>query len=115
VAAAPPAGSGLLARFQALVERDYRSVRPLTDYAGALGVTPTHLSRVARALTGRPASQLILERRLLEARRALAYTSMQVAEIAYMLGYGDPAYFARVFAKATGESPSAFRARMTRL
>jgi AraC family transcriptional activator of pobA len=40
---------------------------------------------------------------------------MQVAEIAYMLGYGDPAYFARVFAKATGESPSAFRARMTRL
>jgi AraC family transcriptional activator of pobA len=114
-AAAPQAGSALLARFQALVERDYRSVRLLTDYAGALGVTPTHLSRVARALTGRPASQLILERRLLEARRALAYTSMQVAEIAYMLGYGDPAYFARVFAKATGESPSAFRARMTRL
>jgi AraC family transcriptional regulator, transcriptional activator of pobA len=40
---------------------------------------------------------------------------MQVAEIAYMLGYADPAYFARVFARATGESPSAFRARMTRL
>ena len=78
-------------------------------------MTPTHLTRVARALTGRPASQLILERRLLEARRALAYTSMQVAEVAYMLGYADPAYFARVFAKASGESPSAFRARMTRL
>ncbi|MPZ12310.1 MAG: helix-turn-helix domain-containing protein [Kiloniellaceae bacterium] len=114
-AAGPQAGAALLARFQAMVERDYRSPRALADYARALGVAPTHLSRVARALTGRPASQLILERRLLEARRALAYTSMQVAEIAYMLGYGDPAYFARVFAKATGESPSAFRARLGRL
>ena len=109
------AGAGLLARFQALVEVDYRSPRLLSDYAAALGVTPTHLSRVCRGLTGSSASQLILERRLLEARRALAYTSMQVAEVAYMLGYGDPAYFARVFAKASGESPSAFRARMTEL
>lgn len=113
--APPRAGADLLARFQALVERDYRSPRALSDYAKVLGVTPTHLSRVARALTGSSASQLILERRLLEARRALAYTSMQVAEIAYMLGYSDPAYFARVFAQAAGESPSAFRARMTAL
>ncbi len=108
-------GAALLARFQAMVEADYRSPRPIGDYAAALGVTPTHLSRVCRGVTGSPASRLILERRLLEARRALAYTSMQVAEIAYMLGYNDPAYFARVFAKATGESPSAFRARMTGL
>ena len=47
--------------------------------------------------------------------RALAYTIMQVSEIAYMLGYSDPAYFARVFAQAAGESPSAFRARTTAL
>jgi AraC family transcriptional activator of pobA len=114
-AAGPRSGADLLARFQETVERDYQSHRSLADYAKDLGVTPTHLTRVARALTGRPASQLILERRLLEARRALAYTSMQVAEVAYMLGYADPAYFARVFAKASGESPSAFRARMTRL
>ena len=111
----PRAGAELLARFQALVEREYRTAKPLTNYAAALGVTPTHLSRVSRALTGVSASQLILERRLLEARRALAYTSMQVAEIAYMLGYSDPAYFARVFAQAAGESPSAFRSRMTAL
>jgi AraC family transcriptional activator of pobA len=114
-AAGPRSGADLLARFQEAVERDYQIPRPLAGYAKDLGVTPTHLTRVARSLTGRPASQLILERRLLEARRALAYTSMQVAEVAYMLGYTDPAYFARVFAKATGESPSAFRARMTRL
>lgn len=114
-AAAPRAGAELLARFQAQVERDYRRPRALADHARELGVTPTHLTRVSRALTGLPASQLILERRLLEARRALAYTTLQVAQIAYMLGYGDPAYFARVFTKATGESPSAFRARMTAL
>jgi AraC family transcriptional activator of pobA len=111
----PRAGVDLLARFRALVEAGYRDPRPLSHYAAALGVTPTHLSRVCRAHTGAPASRLLLERRLLEARRALAYTSMQIAEIAYMLGYSDPAYFARVFAQAAGESPSAFRARMTAL
>ena len=111
----PRTGADLLARFQALVERDYRAPRSLSAYARELGVTPTHLSRVARGLTGFSASRLILERRLLEARRALAYTSLQIAEIAYMLGYSDPAYFARVFARAAGESPSAFRARLTAL
>ncbi len=111
----PRAGPDLLARFRAMVEKSYRDPPPLSDYAEALGVTPTHLSRVCRSLTGSAASRLILERRLLEARRALAYTSMQIAEIAYMLGYSDPAYFARVFAQAAGESPSAFRARMTTL
>jgi len=113
--AAASGGDDLLRRFQALIEQGYRTNRPLSNYADELGVTPTHLSRVARALTGRPASQLLLERRLLEARRALAYTTLRVSEVAYLLGYSDPAYFARVFAKAAGESPSAFRSRMTRL
>jgi AraC-like DNA-binding protein len=35
----------------------------------------------------------------------LTYTSMEVTEIACLLGYGDPAYLARVFAKATASCP----------
>ena len=44
-----------------------------------------------------------------EARRLLAYTLMDVAEVGYRLGYEDPSYFSRAFRRETGLSPSAFR------
>ena len=46
-----------------------------------------------------------------EARRQLAYTSLQVASIAYALGYADPAHFSRVFRRVEGLSPRATRGR----
>ncbi len=83
----------------------------MADYARELAVTPpTHLSRVMRAATGRPASAAIEERIIREARRNLAFSNLSVQEVAYHLGYNDPAYFSRVFARATGgQSPRAFR------
>lgn len=101
---------GLLSRFEALIEAHYTDHWPVGDYAAALAVSPTHLSRVTRAATGRPASALIEERLIREARRNLVYTNLPVSTVAYALGFHDPAYFSRVFARATGLSPRAFRA-----
>jgi AraC family transcriptional activator of pobA len=99
-------------RFQALIEAHYTEHLPVTAYARRLAVTPTHLSRVMRAATGRPASAAITERIIREARRNLAYSNLSVAEIAYALGYDDPAHFSRVFSRATGLSPRAFRKKI---
>jgi AraC family transcriptional activator of pobA len=49
-------------------------------------------------------------RLMLEAKRSLVYTSMTVAEVGYSLGFADPAYFSRVFARRAGVAPAAFRA-----
>ncbi len=46
---------------------------------------------------------------MLEARRSLAYTRMTVSEVAYSLGFTDPAHFSRLFRKNMGLSPNAFR------
>ena len=54
-----------------------------------------------RQATGRPASAAIEERVIREARRNLAYSNLPISEIAYELGFADPAYFSRVFARAT--------------
>ena len=67
---------------------------------------------MARAATGRPATGLIEERLIREARRNLVYTNLPVSTVAYALGFSDPAYFSRVFSRATGLSPRAFRARL---
>jgi AraC family transcriptional activator of pobA len=102
----------LLERFQDLVEQHYLQHWTVSQYASALSVTPTHLSRIARAATGHAASRVILNRIVREARRNLVYTNLPISTIAYALGFKDPAYFSRVYATATGFSPSQFRDRV---
>lgn len=104
----------LLQRFEALLDRHFQQRWRVADYARALAVTPTHLSRVAREVTGHPASHLMQARTLREARRHLAYTSLSVGAIAEALGFGDAAHFSRVFSRDAGVSPREFRARLAR-
>ncbi|MFO1225700.1 helix-turn-helix domain-containing protein [Roseateles sp.] len=104
--AAPPP---LLARFQALLDEQLTARWSVADYARALAVTPGHLSRLTRDATGQPASKLIDEHLVREARRQLAYTQAPVGAVAEALGFADAAHFSRVFARATGMSPRAFR------
>lgn len=106
------ADSELFRRFEALLELHHLQRWSVSDYAAALAITPTHLNRVTRAATGDTASHLILNRLIREARRNLVYTNLPVSTIAYALGFDDPAYFSRVYAAATGRSPSAFRAQL---
>ncbi len=96
-------------RYTALLEREFRSGRGVADYAAALGVTPTHLTRCCKQACGRPASALLHDRVIFEARRLLAETSLPVGQIARDLGFTSPAYFTRAFQHQTGKTPSAFR------
>jgi len=99
----------LFRRFSALVEEHFSDHWPVAKYANVLAVSPGHLSRVCRQATGLSASGIIQERGVLEARRLLTYTNLTISQVAYELGYIDPAYFSRVFSRAYGISPRAFR------
>jgi AraC family transcriptional activator of pobA len=103
----------LFERFELLLEQHYLKHWTVSQYAGALSITPTHLSRITRSATGRSASNLIVERVVREARRNLAYTTLPISTIAYTLGFNDPAYFSRMFSEATGLSPRSFRERVS--
>ncbi|MDC0658495.1 helix-turn-helix domain-containing protein [Leisingera sp. SS27] len=111
-AASQPSASPLFARFETLLERDFRLRRRLTEYAAELAVSPTHLNRITHQATGQPASALVSARMLREARRLLIYTNLTAAQIAYELGFNDPAHFSRVFAKGTGMPPRKFRQQL---
>lgn len=106
------AGDRLVDRFEALIDEHYREHWAVTRYAAALKVTPTHLSRLTREAFGCPASHMIRDRLVREARRQLVYTNMPVSKVAYSLGFNDPAYFTRTFTVATGLSPSEFREKV---
>ncbi len=105
--------SRLVQGLRSLIDEHYLEHWRVADYARALSVTTTHLTRVTRAATGGPASALIEARTMREARRYLAYTHLTITTIADALGYADPAYFTRVFTRDAGISPREFRARLS--
>jgi AraC-like DNA-binding protein len=51
----------------------------------------------------------IQDRKMLEARRLLHYTDIQIQEIAYAIGYEDIQSFSRFFKNQEGVSPSKYR------
>lgn len=104
----------LKVRFETLVDEHYVDHWNVSEYAEKLAVTPGHLSRVMRQATGGPASRMIEARIVREARRRLAYTNLTVSEIAYSLGFIDPAYFSRVFTRAADVSPRKFRGNLAK-
>jgi AraC-like DNA-binding protein len=99
----------LINKFLQLLEKYYQQQASVQFYAQHLHITPSYLNQVCSRETGRTAGEYIRERILLEAKRMLALTAMDIREIAYSLGFRDSSYFSRFFRKYTGHTPLEFR------
>lgn len=95
--------------FNQLVEQHFADHWPQAYFAERLGISVQHLNSICRELTQHTALQLVHQRLLLEAKRNLIYTAMTISQIAYSLGFSEPAYFTRFFKRLTGVSPQEFR------
>lgn len=98
------AAAQLTNRFQVLLTRHVLSKRSVAEYADLLAVTPNYLNKCMKETTGKPASLLIAEVLVLEAKVLLGQPQLPVSEVAYRLSFDDPSYFARFFKKHTGMS-----------
>ncbi|MBW9066007.1 helix-turn-helix domain-containing protein [Rhizobium herbae] len=92
-----------------LVQQHFRSHQPASFYARALGVSHTHLNRIVRSETGQTMHELLANKLIDEAKRELLFTLGSVQEIAFRLGFTEPAYFFRFFSKSTGVTPRVWR------
>lgn len=99
----------LFAKFRVLIEAHYREQQALGAYAKALAASESRLATVCRRIAGRSPLETIHARVMVEAKRNLLYTSMTVSEVGYSLGFRDPAYFSRFFARRAGMPPNLFR------
>ncbi len=95
--------------FSRLVEIHYKEKHSVADYADIMGIAPKTLTHKLKKLRLSQPNDIIKDRIMLEAKRLLIYTSMSAKEIAYTLGYYDPAYFNRLFTIKAGGPPSDFR------
>lgn len=76
--------------------------------AGVHFLSRSQFSRKLKAITGKSITAFIRAIRIDVAKKYIAEGKLQIAEIAYEVGFSDPAYFTRVFSKETGMSPTEF-------
>ncbi|EJL75649.1 helix-turn-helix domain-containing protein [Chryseobacterium populi] len=95
--------------FSRNLEIHFREKHNVADYAELLRIAPKTLTHKFKSLHLESPNQLIINRILLEAKRLLFYTDKPVKEIAYDLGYEDPAYFNRLFTNKVGSTPANFK------
>jgi AraC family transcriptional activator of pobA len=92
-----------------LIGQHFRQQVSTKAYAAMLNLSPTHLNRVVRETAGVTVHDLIMNRVLEEARRALVLTPASIQSIAEQIGFSDANYFARCFRKRTGRTPKQYR------
>ncbi|WP_181847716.1 helix-turn-helix domain-containing protein [Thalassospira profundimaris] len=107
--ARPDGGSVTLHRFLQVLEIHFRDHWNVGDYARALGTSERRLALATVRATGKPPLQLIHDRVLHEACLRLEQSPQAVAQVAYGLGFRDPAYFNRFFKRYLGLAPGAWR------
>lgn len=102
--------AALLEQFRELVNQHFRSHWTLELYAGRLGISAAQLGRICREELGEAPMALVNARMMREAQRQLAYSDLEIKQIAHGLGFSDTSYFSRYFRKQAGIRPSEFRA-----
>jgi AraC-like DNA-binding protein len=86
--------------------------KPLTvpDLAEVSGFSRAHFSRMFTSSEGVPPAEFVLQERMRRAARLLSgQAALPVKEIAILTGFEDPNYFAKVFRRFFGTSPTEFR------
>lgn len=98
-----------LVRFVNLIDENYQKGFTIAEYARLLFISSRSLSELTNQLLNKTPSQMIQERIILEAQRMLLYSSLNINQVGYRLGFDDPSYFVKYFKKHTNISPSEFR------
>lgn len=96
-------------QFKELLEEHYKKGFSVREYADAMGMSTKTLSTITKAVVHRPPLVLISERLILEAKRLLKFTPLQINEIAYKIGFEDASNFGKFFKRKVGRSPKEYR------
>lgn len=91
------------------MEAHYAEQLTLTRIADESFLSPHHFSRVFKQVTGIPPWDYLTQLRIEQAKRRLKRTNDTITTIALDVGFCDGSYFAKVFRKREGCSPSVFR------
>ncbi|MBO9584474.1 MAG: helix-turn-helix domain-containing protein [Flavobacterium sp.] len=95
--------------FKLMVFQNFLNEKNVAFYADSLAVSENYLNRCVKKYFHKSSKEVIIETAILESQILLWNATKSVSEISYDLNFDDPSYFARLFKRVTGLTPSEYR------
>ena len=105
----------LITRADCLLTQEGHTGFRTAEIARRLHCNPDYLGRLYKRHKGMTLTEAILRRRMNEAQRRLLDSTGNIGEIARSCGFGELKYFRKLFKKAKGITPSAYRRQYSRV
>lgn len=96
-------------KFRVLLQKYFKKEKSVSFYSDKLNVSPQRLSVMTKAVIGKGAKRIVVEKVSNEALRMLENSTLNISEIAIELGFADEANFSTFVKKNLGKSPSEMR------
>ncbi|UVI33179.1 bifunctional transcriptional activator/DNA repair enzyme AdaA [Paenibacillus spongiae] len=101
--------AALAAQVDAIITARFSDKLTLPQIAASLAISPYHLQRIYKQVTGLSPAEKTEHIRLTHAKKLLEQSDLTIAEIGAEAGYGSPSHFTSWFQRKTGLSPTAYR------
>lgn len=106
---APPKNQERILSMMAFVWDNLEEKLTLEDIAGAASVSSRECLRCFRESIGQSPMEYLIHCRIDAGKKLLKDTNLSITDIALKTGFNSAAYFAKLFKRTTGKTPSAFR------
>ncbi|MPN11866.1 HTH-type transcriptional activator RhaR [bioreactor metagenome] len=97
------------------IKVEYKNNITLEDAARRVGFSTYYFSRLFKQKFDKSFIEYLTQMRLQNAKQLLSTPGVSVKNVCYSVGYSEPNYFARVFKRETGMSPSKFQKKALKL
>lgn len=102
-------GDIFVAELMKLIDNNFICEKETDFYANSLGVTNRKINELCKKGTGKTVKQHLQEKLILEIKKEIRLRRKSLKEIAFDLGFNEPAYFTRFFKQHTNLTPTEFR------
>ena len=99
----------LMPKLKAYINENLQNNLTRSDLASQIYVHPDYLSHIFKESVGMSVSQYIMHTRLERSKVLLRSTEKSISQIARQVGYPNTSYFAKLFKRSTGMTPTQFR------
>ena len=99
----------LVSMVEEYLRANYKKDISMQEAARAIGYSEPYFCKMFKQQYGINFTAYLMEYRIEEAKKLLQQPDVNVKEVGVRVGYPDSNYFARVFRRITGESPSEYR------
>lgn len=100
---------GVVKRIKCYIEENLQKPITRSDIAEYVHISPSYVSIVFKKIEGKTVMAYITEVRINKAKKLLREKKYSCQTVSAMVGYNDYSYFANVFKKQTGYSPSEYK------